>query len=314
MSNQVDFAAIKRSVPLAPVFAHYQVRLRRSGRDQYRGPCPIHRGDGAEAFHANLRRNLFHCFSCGAGGSVLDFVAAMERCSLREAAVRLPQPALLPAGVPPAASKQLVTKRRGAPATLGFTLRGIDSTHAYFSARGIDQRTAEQFGAGLYSGAGIFSGRLVIPIHNQHGKLVAYCGRAVDGSEPRYRFPPGFAKSEILFNFHRAAAAEKPAVIVVEGFFDCLKLHQAGVRSVVALMGSALYPSQERLLIERFRHVILMLDGDAAGRHATAEIAPRLRSHCTVDVIHLAPDTQPDQMTSDELWPVLRAHAARPIQ
>ena len=116
------------------------------------------------------------------------------------------------------------------------------------------------------------------------------------------------------FNFQRAAAAEKPAVIVVEGFFDCLKLHRAGVRSVVALMGSALYPSQECLLIERFRHVILMLDGDSAGRHATAEIAFRLRSHCTVQVIHLAPDTQPDQMTSEEIWRVLRTHCAGPIR
>jgi DNA primase len=192
MSDQVDFATIKRSVPLAPVLAHYQVRLRRSGRDQYRGPCPIHRGDGAEAFHANLRRNLFHCFSCGAGGSVLDFVAAIERCSLREAALRLPQQNLLPTGTPLAVSKQLVTKRRGAPAALGFTLRGIDRTHRYLPARGIDERTAEEFGVGLYSGSGIFSGRLVIPIHNQHGELVAYCGRAVDGSSRATGFRRGF--------------------------------------------------------------------------------------------------------------------------
>ena len=75
----------------------------------------------------------------------------------------------------------------------------------------------------MYRGSGIFSGRLVIPIHSHLGELGAYCGRAVNGSEPRYRFPPGFA-TEILFNFHRAAAAEKAAVIVVEGFFDCLKL------------------------------------------------------------------------------------------
>jgi len=315
MSNWVDFAAIQQSLPLAPLLRHYQVKLRRGGRDQYRGRCPIHRGEGPEAFHANLSQNLLHCFSCGAGGSVLDFVAAMEGCDLREAALRLQQETSLPSG--PAAGAEgtpTVTKKRGRPAPLGFTLGGIDSTHPYLAARGIDKATAEQFGVGVYSGAGIFSGRLVIPIHNQHGELVAYCGRAVEGSEPRYRFPPGFAKSEILFNFHRAAAANKPAVIVVEGFFDCLKLHQAGVRSVVALMGSALYPSQECLLIERFRHVMLILDGDAAGRHATAEIAPRLRAHCFVQVMHLAPDTQPDQMTSQEVWHVLRARAARPIR
>ena len=97
---------------------------------------------------------------------------------------------------------------------------------------------------------------------------------------PRYRFPPGLAKSEILFNFRRAAAADKPAVIVVEGFFDCFKLHQAAVRSVVALMGAALSTSQQRLLLDRFQHVILMLDGDAAGRM----LRPRSLPGCSLTV------------------------------
>jgi DNA primase len=308
MSNWVDFAAIKRSVPLAPLLQRYRVQLRRSGCDQYRGPCPIHRGEGQEAFHANLSQNIFHCFSCGAGGSVLDFVAAMEGCSLREAALHLQQQICI-LGQPAAArqdGKQLVTKKRSTPTALGFTLHGVDCTHAYLAARGIERRTAEQFGVGSYRGPGIFSGRLVIPIHNQRGELVGYCGRALDHSEPRYRFPPGLAKSEILFNCHRAAAAAKFAVVVVEGFFDCFKLHQAGVHAVVALMGSALYESQQRLLLERFQHVILMLDGDAAGRRATAAIATRLRSQCSLQVLDLAPQTQPDQMSSEQIRHVLR--------
>jgi DNA primase len=313
MSNWVDFATIRQSVPLAPLLQRYQVKLRRSGRDQYRGRCPIHRGEGPEAFHANLSRNVFHCFSCGAGGSVLDFIAAMEGCDLREAALRLRQDAFLAhqSAAAVGGQKQLVTKRKGTPTPLGFTLRGVDSTHTYLAARGIERPTAEEFGVGLYRGPGIFSGRLVIPIHNQLGTLVGYCGRALDHSQPRYRFPPGFAKSEILFNFHRAAAAEKPAVVVVEGFFDCFQLHQAGVRSVVALMGSALYEPQQRLLLERFRHVILILDGDAAGRRATAEIAARLRPHCWVQVIHLPSDIQPDQMTSEEIRSILRPYGYR---
>src|SRR6478672_13473599 len=89
MENRVDFAALKQSVALAPLLQDYGVRLRCSGRDQYRGLCPIHHGQGREAFHANLTRNLFHCFSCGASGTVLDFVAAIERCTLREAALIL---------------------------------------------------------------------------------------------------------------------------------------------------------------------------------------------------------------------------------
>lgn len=263
----------------------------------------------APSFHANLNRNLFHCFSCGAGGSVLDFVAAMEGCTLREAAVRLQQQqggAAAPAGRH-CPGQVTVTEKTMTPAPLGCTLRGIESTHPYLAARGILASTAADFGIGYYRGPGLCSGRLVIPIHNAHAELVAYCGRALDGSAPRYRFPPGFAKSQVLFNFHRAAAADKRVVVVVEGFFDCFHLHQAGVRSVVALMGSALYEPQQQQLLKRFPRVILMLDGDAAGRRATADIATRLRSLCSVEVIDLAPETQPDQMSREQIRHVLRA-------
>jgi DNA primase len=76
-------------------------------------------------------------------------------------------------------------------------------------------------------------------------------------------------------------------------------------------MGSALYPSQQRLLLERFQRVVLLLDGDAAGRRASADIAARLRPHCALQVIHLPWQMQPDQMSSDELWRVLRARPNR---
>jgi DNA primase len=89
MSSWVDFAAIKQNAGLAVVRRQYRVPLRRSGRDQYRGLCPIHRGEGQDAFHANLSRDIFHCFSCGAGGGVLDFVMAMGGCTVRQAALQL---------------------------------------------------------------------------------------------------------------------------------------------------------------------------------------------------------------------------------
>ncbi len=115
MSDWVDFAALKRSVPLALIFERYHVKLRRSGRDQYRGRCPIHRGEGPEAFHANLSRNIFHCFSCGAGGSGLDFVAALEGCTLREAALRLQHEILFPARLQPAATDNWLRKEEVRP-------------------------------------------------------------------------------------------------------------------------------------------------------------------------------------------------------
>ncbi len=313
MPSWVDFAAIKQSVPLAPLLHRYQVKLRRSGPDQYRGCCPIHGGQGRDAFHANLSKNVFHCFACGAGGTVLDFVAAMDRCSLREAALKLAC-AIGPIAptTAPACPKRLVTKKRKCSSPLGFTLRGVDTAHPYLTARGIETRTAVQFGVGFYGGSGIFAGRLVIPIHNERGELVAYCGRAVDGTQPRYRFPPGFAKSEFLFNLHRAAAAGQPTVVVVEGFFDCLKLHQAGVPAVVALMGAELYEAQKRALLRHFRTIILMLDGDVAGHRGTTAMTAQLQSYATVRVIHLADGLQPDQLTTDAARLMLQDYALQP--
>ena len=132
-------------------------------------------------------------------------------------------------------------------------LRGVDCTHPYLSDRGISDKTAREFGVGFYEGPGLMRGRLVIPIHNAQGKLIAYRDRSLDQTSPRYRVPPGFAKSEVLFNMHRAAATEDSAVVVVEGFFNCMKVHQAGIPSVVALIGIVLYEPQCGVLVERFR-------------------------------------------------------------
>ena len=93
-----------------------------------------------------------------------------------------------------------------------------------------------------------------------------YAGRAIDDSEPRYKLPAGFHKSVELFNLHRAGATKTRRLIVVEGFFDCMTIHQAGVSDVVALMGSTLSASQEKLLMCYADEIILMLDGDRAGR------------------------------------------------
>jgi DNA primase len=241
MANWLDFKAIKRDVNLESLLRHYGVELRRSGPDQYRGRCPIHRGEGRDAFQVNLARNIFHCFACRAGGTVLDFVAGMEGCTLREAAEKL-QPRAKPVHGPGVSLpwKERVMEKRRALSPLGSVLRDIDSAHPYLATRGIESQTAAHFGVGFYAGPGLLSGRLVIPILNAQGELVAYCGRSLDTAEPRYQFPPGFRKSQVLFNFHRAAASGEPAVVVVEGFFDCLKVYQAGLRSVVALMGAVL--------------------------------------------------------------------------
>ena len=304
-STWVDFKAVKEAVSLELILQRYGVleKLRGKG-DERRGRCPIHQGEGEDAFHANFKKNAFQCFSCKARGNVLDFVAAMEQCTVREAAIKL-QEWFSVAATEGGTQSKLVTPlpARGgeiaaANVPLAFQLKGIDPNHSYLSDRGISRETADTFGVGFFQGKGSMRGRVVIPIHNERGELVAYAGRSIDGSEPKYKLPPGFHKSAVLFNLHRVTASE---VIVVEGFFDCMKVWQSLHPFVVALMGCSLSEQQEHLLLRQFRTVSLLLDGDDAGRKAAEEIANRLVHSLHVRIVDLPDGKQPDQLEVEEI-------------
>jgi DNA primase len=313
----VDFGAVKASVSLAQVLRAYQVDWLRSRRPgQWEGRCPIHRGARSDAFQVNLTKNAFHYFACQSHGNVLDFVAAMEGCCLREAARRLACRFQVSTGSPsrgPVVGAEKgnwlgETERGNRP--LGFTLRGIDSSHPYLTSRGITRQTATWFGAGFYLGSGIMRGRMVIPIHDSQGRLVAYAGRSLDGRPPKYRLPVGFRKSEVLFNWHRVAGLGQRTVVIVEGYLDCMKVHQAGFPSVVALMGTVLSPVPESLLLEGFSRIVLMLDGDASGQQATERIARQLAGRGSVRIAYVPAGQQPDQLNEKEIGALLDASIA----
>jgi DNA primase len=230
-SDWVDFRAVKESAAIQQVLDGYGVHLRHVGRHELRGRCPLptHTSQNStDSFSVNVDLNAWCCQSSScmnarrgrAGGNVLDLVALMERCSLRDAAIRLrdrfgvsvadhPQP-FTPAPAEPVEPNQ----------PLGFVLRGVVCDHPYLRSRSIPPYTARTFGVGFYGGTGLLHGRVVIPIRNENSELVAYAGRAIDGSEPKYRFPAGFRKSQVLFNLHRARQTGQQSVVVVEGFFD----------------------------------------------------------------------------------------------
>src|ERR1017187_9183698 len=315
MENWVDFKTIKAAVSMQQVLDHYTVKLKKAGKE-LRGRCPIHKGEGAESFHANTEKNAFHCFSCQAKGNVLDFVAAMEKCSVRDAGLRLQGWFQISGtGEAPAASQKPPTGsqpvreeagERGAPnKPLGFRLKGIDHRYPYLAQRGIDPETAEYFGVGFFSGKGSMSGKIVIPIENEAGELVAYAGRSIDGSEPKYKLPAGFKKGQVLYNLARALEEDSTgAVVLVEGFFDCMKVVQAE-HVCVALMGCSLSEEQEKLLARHFRQVVLMLDGDEAGRRAAGDIAGRLARRAWVRVVDVPAGKQPDQLLTQEVRELL---------
>jgi len=310
--NWVDFKTVKAAVSMQMLLDHYQINWLRKSSGELRGRCPIHKGDGQSAFHVNLTKNAFNCFSCQARGNVLDFVAAMEQCSVRDAALKLKHWYSISDGAAAAAAKTKPAADSGGvgdKATvfnkpLSFQLKGVDSSHPYLSERGISKDTAATFGIGFFSGKGSMNGRVVIPIHNERGELVAYAGRAIDDSEPRYKLPVGFHKSAELFNLHRVTAQE---VILVEGFFDCMKVWQSLNPFVVALMGNSMSQQQEQIITVRFKKVTILLDGDEAGRKAAEGIASRLIHKLHVRIIDLPDGKQPDQLSIDELAQILNS-------
>ncbi len=329
-SKFVDFRAVKAAVTMEQVLEHYGLldKFRRSG-DSLSGCCPIHKGSNPTQFRVSVSKNVWNCFSeCKHGGNVLDFIEKMEGISIHAAAMKAiewfgldpeamsadsgeePEPEAAPA---PASKKSVAPKpapkpESGAPnKPLKFRLDKLDREHPYLKERGLTQETVIDFGIG-FCAKGVMGGHIAIPIHNPQGEVVAYAGRfpgepAADA--PKYKLPQGFRKSLELFNLDRAAKepAEKPLVIV-EGFFDCMKLHQHGLKKAVALMGSTLSAAQEELLKKHLRpssQVIVMLDEDEAGRAGREDIAVRLCRFAFVRVHAFEKEgMQPEHLSAEE--------------
>ena len=180
-------------------------------------------------------------------------------------------------------------------APLQFTFRHLDPAHPYLGERGLTEETIATFGLGYHAGRGIMHGRIVIPIHNATGELIAYAGRwpgnaGWPAGEDKYKLPPGFHKSLVLFNLHRAKEHAVDGLIIVEGFFDTMDFWQRGRRNVVAIMGSSLSHEQERLIVETVGprgRVLFAFDPDEAGRKGMEDAAARLVSQVFVRTVTL---------------------------
>jgi DNA primase len=327
MSRWVDFRALKQSIGIEQVLASYHVELEHVGHNQLRGPCPLptHGSERSrQSFSVDTAKKVWACHSTSCcevrqgrvGGNVLDLVALLEGCTIRDAALRLQDRGFgWRAGIN-VCEQQLASKGSSGSSSpdrlprLTFSLRL--RWHPYLDQRAVHPSTAAWFGIGYYAGSGFLRDRIVFPIHDSEGQLVTYAGRSIDGSEPRYLFPPGFRKSLVVFNLHRAMAGSAGCAIVVEGFFDCLRVHQAGYRNVVALMGVSLSEVQEQLLLERFQQLVLMLDGDEAGRRASQQLAARLWGKVSLSIGGAPSGRQPDQLSSEEIGGILCGASGAP--
>jgi DNA primase len=323
-SSFVDFKAVKAAVKIEDVLQRYNLldKFKRSG-DSLSGCCPIHEGTNPTQFRVSLSKNIWNCFSeCKNGGNVLDFIAQMEDVSIHAAALKAIEWFKLDvdslsqgskdrksdAPKPPEQDEPAEEPKKSEPnKPLKFRLDKLHGDHPFLIAeRGLTQETIETFGVGFCAN-GMMSGRIAIPIANDKGEVVGYAGRLPEepiDDQPKYKLPPGFRKSLELFNIERAiqAPAEAP-LVVVEGFFDCMALHQNGCKKSVALMGSSLSTNQEDLILKHTREntpIVIALDEDDGGRGTRMEIAGRLALHRLVRVHRFEKENEQPRNLSPE--------------
>jgi DNA primase len=226
---------------------------------------------------------------------------------------------------PEGAEARAYCQRRGlATATiesfkLGYALDSWDALVRELSASGVDLAVAAKGGLlkmGQHGYYDFYRNRLMIPTYATTGEVVAFGGRALDDSEPKYlntsttpvymkggkeRLEEGkgwkgsFGSCLFALNLARRAAVEREAVIVVEGYFDCIMLHQAGLINAVASLGTAFTGQQAAELRRYAERIFLCFDADAAGGAATLKSIDVLtESGCTAYIVQLPPGEDPD--------------------
>ncbi len=195
---------------------------------------------------------------------------------------------------------------------LGFSPAKKDAFTVFAKENGYDNEILEKVGFSINGAGGLydrFHGRVMFPIHNMTGKVIGFGGRILindpEKKSPKYQNSPEseiYEKKQTLYGvyFARNAISKENNCILVEGYFDVLRLHQIGIENVVASSGTSLTVEQIRL-IKRFTNNITMLyDGDAAGLHAALRGTDMILGEgMNVRVVVLPPEHDPDTFGRD---------------
>jgi len=315
------------------------VELKRTGSD-YRGPCPFHGGTHRN-FAVIPKKGMFYCFVCHEAGNVfsffmkklgMDYPTAVREAA-RRAGITIPERG--PMGPDPreplfqavaTAADWFARQLREAPEAniarhylvsrdvnmetaqvqgLGFAPRGTAFLDA-MKGLGLQEKVLLEAGLLVKRDDGTviprFRGRLLFPIHDLRGHVVAFSGRILGEGEPKYLNSPEtpvFHKGQLLYNLHAAKHAMRKAerAILVEGQFDVLRVALAGLEEVVAPLGTGLTDDQAALLQRHAPHVILLYDSDDAGLRATFRAGDVLLRHkLRVSVATMPEGEDPDTL------------------
>ncbi|NLY19630.1 MAG: DNA primase [Clostridiaceae bacterium] len=186
---------------------------------------------------------------------------------------------------------------------LGFAPDEWDLLTRFLLARGFDEKILVESGLSLRSKKGNlydrFRNRIMFPIFNIRGDIVAFGGRVLDDTLPKYINSPEtvcFSKGRELFGMNLARKSAEKKLLIVEGYMDVISLHQAGIDYAVASLGTALTDMQGRIIKKYADEVILSYDTDMAGRKATERGLDVLEGlGCRVKVLQVPGEKDPDE-------------------
>lgn len=286
--------------------------LRRNGRDAT-GLCPFH-NEKTPSFHVSSEKQVYHCFGCGAGGSVVNFVMQAENLTFVDAikflgertGISIPENETFDDKVSKQRQRLLEVNKAAARFFYDalFTEEGAEA-RKYLQSRNLTNETITKFGLGYAPNswdkllkhlkslkfseyeildAGLvthkqdrtslydrFRNRVMFPIFDVRGNVIAFGGRVMDDSKPKYLNSSDtkvFDKSSNLFGLNLAKKSDNKTLIMVEGYMDVITLHQLGVTTAVASLGTALTENHARLISRYADEVVLCYDSDEAGKKA----------------------------------------------
>ena len=314
------------------------VQLRHRGRT-HTGLCPFH-NEKTPSFVVYPETQSFYCFGCGAGGDVINFTKRIHNIDYIEAIKMLASRVgmALPEEDDGAGKlrSRVISANKDA-ARFFFSCLNTDqgkTARQYWRGRGLADVTIKRFGLGFapdsfnetrnhLKGLGytedeliaaglikrsdkggtydFFRNRLMIPIFDLRGNVIAFSGRKLDPEQPggKYVNSPetmAYKKSRTLFALNFAKKATSRRYILCEGNLDAISMHQAGFDTAVAGCGTALTAEQVKLLSDYADEVVLCYDSDEAGQKATQRALQLLGSSpLKVSVLNLPDAKDPDE-------------------
>jgi DNA primase len=309
MVSQEKVAEVREANNIAEVIGEY-IPLKKVGKN-FRASCPFHQ-ESAPSFYVSPEKGLYHCFGCGKSGNVFTFLMEYKGMSFIEALKFLGQRAGVVVEERPKASRywNLYQANEFTSKVYNHTLYKSDGRpgQAYFEARGLSDSTIKSFELGYSPTSGkallkhlekkneikedtlerlgllvkdasgkyydSFRGKIIFPIRDAYGKVIAFGSRVVDNRIPKYINSPEspiYKKGNSLYGLYEAKNEIRKCgeAVIVEGYMDLLTLYEAGLKNVVATLGTSLTQEQAKL-ISRYTHkVTLAYDADPGGIKAT---------------------------------------------